>query len=154
MECPVSTGFFCFSSLPKVDDGTLWPWWLHETIPIINLYLSICVCVCVCVCPHVQLLWLFCDPMDCSSPGSSVHGSLQQEYWSGLPCPPPGDLPDPDQTQVSCTDKQILFHWATWKALSSIYLSLNLSIYVSLIHLSVLLASILWRTLTKTSSHN
>ena len=19
-----------------------------------------------------------------------------QEYWSGLPCPPPGDLPDPD----------------------------------------------------------
>ena len=26
--------------------------------------------------------------------GSSVHGILQQEYWSGLPCPPPGDLPD------------------------------------------------------------
>ena len=20
---------------------------------------------------------------------------LQQEYWSGLPCPPPGNLPDP-----------------------------------------------------------
>ena len=19
----------------------------------------------------------------------------RQEYWSGLPCPPPGDLPDP-----------------------------------------------------------
>ena len=28
-------------------------------------------------------------------PGSSVPGILQQEYWSGLPCPPPGDLPDP-----------------------------------------------------------
>ena len=35
------------------------------------------------------------DPMDCSAPGSSVHGILQQEYWSGLPFPPPGDLPDP-----------------------------------------------------------
>ena len=22
-------------------------------------------------------------------------GILQEEYWSGLPCPPPGDLPDP-----------------------------------------------------------
>ena len=36
-----------------------------------------------------------CDPMDCSPPGSSVHGLSQAKYWSGLPCPPPGDLPDP-----------------------------------------------------------
>ena len=35
------------------------------------------------------------DPLDGSLPGSSVHGMLQQEYWSGLPFPPPGDLPDP-----------------------------------------------------------
>ena len=34
-------------------------------------------------------------PMDCSPPGSSVPGFSRQEYWSGLPCPPPGDLPDP-----------------------------------------------------------
>ena len=31
----------------------------------------------------------------CSPPGSSVHGILQQEYWSGLPFPSLGDLPDP-----------------------------------------------------------
>ena len=37
-------------------------------------------------------LW---DPMDCSLPGSSVHGILQQEYWSGLPFPSPRDLPNP-----------------------------------------------------------
>ena len=36
-----------------------------------------------------------CDPMDCSPPGSSVHGILQQEYWSGVPFPSPGGLPDP-----------------------------------------------------------
>ena len=36
-----------------------------------------------------------CDPMDYSPPGSPVLGILQaKEYWSGLPCPPPGDLPD------------------------------------------------------------
>ena len=36
-----------------------------------------------------------CDPMNHSLPASSVHGILRQEYWGGLPCPPPGDLPDP-----------------------------------------------------------
>ena len=29
------------------------------------------------------------DPMDCSSPGSSVHGIFQAEYWSGVPLPSP-----------------------------------------------------------------
>ena len=33
--------------------------------------------------------------MDCSPPGSSVLGSPRQEYWSGSPFPPPGELPDP-----------------------------------------------------------
>ena len=36
-----------------------------------------------------------CVPVDCSLPGSSVHGILQEEYWRGLPFPSPGDLPDP-----------------------------------------------------------
>ena len=36
-----------------------------------------------------------CDPTDCSLPGSSVHGIFQAGYWSGLPFPSPGDLPDP-----------------------------------------------------------
>ena len=36
-----------------------------------------------------------CDPKDGSPPGFSVHGISQQEYWSGLPFPPLGDLPDP-----------------------------------------------------------
>ena len=29
------------------------------------------------------------DPMDCSLPGSSVHGFSRQEYWSGMPLPSP-----------------------------------------------------------------
>ena len=33
--------------------------------------------------------------MGCILLGSSVHGVSQQEYWSGLPFPSPGDLPDP-----------------------------------------------------------
>ena len=33
------------------------------------------------------------SPMDSSPPGSSDLGVSQQEYWSGLPFPPPGHLP-------------------------------------------------------------
>ena len=36
------------------------------------------------------------DPMDCSSSGSSGPWRFsRQEFWCGLPCPPPGDLPNP-----------------------------------------------------------
>ena len=32
------------------------------------------------------------DPMDCSLPGSSVHGFSRQEYWSGVPLPSPSSV--------------------------------------------------------------
>ena len=41
-----------------------------------------------------QLCPALCDPMDCSSPDSSVHGILQARILSGLPFPSPEDLPD------------------------------------------------------------
>ena len=37
-----------------------------------------------------------CNPMDYSSPGSSIHGILsRQESWSEVSFPSPGNLPDP-----------------------------------------------------------
>ena len=37
-----------------------------------------------------------CDPIDSSTPGSSLFMRFsRQEYWSGLPFLPPGDLPHP-----------------------------------------------------------
>ena len=49
---------------------------------------------CSSLCPSVLCLVAWscltpCNPMDCSPPGFSVHGTLQQEYWSGLPFPSP-----------------------------------------------------------------
>ena len=35
-----------------------------------------------------------CDPIDCSPPGSSVHGIPQARILEWLPFPSPGDLPD------------------------------------------------------------
>ena len=77
-------------------------WYIHLCIYtyIIDILCGIlCVCVCVCECGkgecvHAQSYPTLCDPMDYSPPGSSVHGILRQEYWSGLPWPPPGGLPD------------------------------------------------------------
>ena len=50
---------------------------------------------------HVQLfvtLWTIAHQNPLSI------GFFRQEYWSGLTCPPPGNLPDPrDPTHVSCT---------------------------------------------------
>ena len=36
------------------------------------------------------------NPWDCSPPGSSVYGILQARILEWVPCPPPGDLPDPE----------------------------------------------------------
>ena len=35
------------------------------------------------LCLVTQSCPTLCDPMDCSPPGSSVYGTLSQEYWSG-----------------------------------------------------------------------
>ena len=44
--------------------------------------------------------------MDYSLPGSSDMGFSRQEYWSGLPCLTPGDLPHPGiVTPLSVTSK-------------------------------------------------
>ena len=55
-----------------------------------------------------------CDPMDCSLPGSSVHGILQARIleWVAMPSSRGSSRPR-DRTQVShvsCTGRQILYH--------------------------------------------
>ena len=46
-----------------------------------------CVCVCACVCVRARLVVSDCDPMNCSPPGSSVHGILQARIleWAAIP---------------------------------------------------------------------
>ena len=55
-----------------------------------------------CVCAKsLQSCPTLCDPMDCSIPTPLSIGFSRQEDWSGLPCPSPGDLPDPGIKSVS-----------------------------------------------------
>ena len=46
---------------------------------------------CACMLSHFSPVWLFGTPWTIAL---SV-GFSRQEYWTVLPCPPPGDLPDP-----------------------------------------------------------
>ena len=49
-------------------------------------------------------------------------GFSRQEHWSGLPCPPPGDLPNPGIKPTSLTSPALGDRFfttgSTWKALS------------------------------------
>ena len=43
----------------------------------------------------IQLCPTLCNPIDCSLQAAPSMGFSRQEYRSGLPFPPPGDLPSP-----------------------------------------------------------
>ena len=65
----------------------------------------------------LQLCLTPCDPMDCSPPGSSVHGTLQAKTleWVAMPsCRGPAQ--PRGQSWVSCTADRFLTHLATWEA--------------------------------------
>ena len=57
---------------------------------------------------HAQSPMTVCNPTDCSPPGSSSMGFSRQEYWSGLPFPSPGDLPDPGIEPASPSSPALL----------------------------------------------
>jgi len=58
-----------------------------------------------------------CDPVDCSPPGSSVLGILQQEYWSELPFPPPGIFPTQGSKPALLHCGQVLYHLSHQRSL-------------------------------------
>ena len=70
---------------------------------------------------HVALsrIWLFCSPIDCSLPGSSVHWILQANILELIASSSSrGSSWPSDQTCVSCvscTGKRVLYHWALVK---------------------------------------
>ena len=62
-------------------------------------------------------------------------GCSRQEYWSGLPCPPPGDLPDPGIEPMSLTSPALAGEFfttsATWEALC---FSLKITYLISVVN--------------------
>ena len=75
---------------------------------------------------HIQL-FVTAWPVAHQAPLSM--GVSRQEYWNGLPCPPPGDLSDPGIEPVSLMSAaragRIFITSATWEAYSQPFNSLN-----------------------------
>ena len=65
-----------------------------------------------------------CNPMDCSPQAPLSMGFSRQEYWSGLPCPPPGDRPHPAVSSSSLMSPALAGGFfttsATWEAQATV----------------------------------
>ena len=86
-----------------------------------------CVCVCVCMLSHV-LLFAILWTVACQA--SLSMGFPRQEYWSGLPFPAPGDLPDPGMEPVSLVSQSDSLSIEPLRKPSSVYTSVLLSQFV------------------------
>ena len=66
-----------------------------------------------------QLCLTLCDPVDCSPPGSSIHGILQARIleWAAISSSRGSSQPR-DWTRVSSIGRRILHCWATWEVRS------------------------------------
>ena len=82
-------------------------WWCRHATGIFTLWRKKKVLVC-------QLCLTLCNPMDCSSPGSSAHGILQARIleWVAIPFSG-GSSQLRDQIRVSCIASRFFTIWAT-----------------------------------------
>ena len=72
---------------------------------------------------HVQL---FVTPWTAAHQAPLSMRFSRQEYWNGLPCPPPGDLPDPGMEPTSLRSPALAGGFfttgTTWEALQAVVL--------------------------------
>ena len=77
-----------------------------------------------------QLCPILCDPMDCSLPGSSIHGILQSRILEWVDLPSSRGSPQfRNQTYnscVSCIADRFFTHWVTWEAPNCMFLTILL----------------------------
>ena len=70
----------------------------------------------------IQSCPTLCDPVNCSPPGSSVHGILQARILEQVAMPSSRESSQPrDWTRISCIEGRFFTHWVTWEAQPSAY---------------------------------
>ena len=94
---------------------------------ILNLQIWLIFCLMIFISIHVFMLSpfshvrLFATLWTIALQASLSMGFSRQEYWSGLPCPPAGDLPDPGVKLTSLVSHLLASKFfttsATWEAL-------------------------------------
>ena len=89
-------------------------------------FLFVCSVVCVPVCSATQPCLTTCNPMNCSSPGSSAHGIIPARIleWADISSSR-GSFWPRDQASISCIfclGGWILYLWATWESTYAVVL--------------------------------
>ena len=70
----------------------------------------------MCILSHFSHVQLFATPWTVAHQAPLSIGFSRQEYWSGLSCPLPGDLPDPGIELMSSslqTNCSLLIYWGS-----------------------------------------
>ena len=110
--------------------------WSSTGSPTHTSSLFICECgvhfsVCIHMCLVTQSCPNLCNPMDCSLPGSSIHGIILARILEWIACSfSRGSSQSCDWTHVYShllLGRQILYHWATGQAYFSMYVGGKLS---------------------------
>ena len=73
---------------------------------------------CTCVLGHFSHIWFFATPWTVAHQAPLSLGFSQQEYWSGLPCPPPGDLHNPGTELMPPASPALqadFLYWEAWE---------------------------------------
>ena len=84
---------------PSSADFLLNITWLYQCLfitAVIPLVESLNIFQQCAVLSHFSRVWLFVTPWTAARQTPLFMEFSRQEYWSGLPCPPPGDLPNPE----------------------------------------------------------
>ena len=76
--------------------------------------------VCVCLLSCFSWVQLFAILWDTARQAPLSMGFSRKEYWSGLPCPPPGDLPNAETEPTSLVSPALAggcftITWEAWK---------------------------------------
>ena len=96
--------------LHNVVNGKISFFFMAERYPIVYMQLLL---------SRFSHVWLFVTPWMIAHQAPLSIGFSRQDHWSGLPFPPPGDLPPKDQTHISYVSwvaSRFLTTSAIWEA--------------------------------------
>ena len=102
--------------------------WSVRSQQITTRFMALCVCVCVCT-RMLSRVWLFATPWTVARQVCLSMKFSRQEYWIGLPLPPPKNFFDPEIEPTSLASPALAGRFfttsSTWEAQTHGYFLLN-----------------------------
>ena len=118
---------------PEIMSVNNWHTYIHSVL-IQPFWFSLSVCVL----SHCCCVWLFVTLWTAAQRAPLSMGFSRQEYWNGLPCARPGDLPHPGIESVFFMSPSLAGRFfttsITWEAPLSVQYSINYMRFSTLLY--------------------